>query len=562
MSLRAKKSNIRQLARPGLLVILVAVITIEATALIQYYYYFKGIRAEAVMRAESQLETTHIRIMDVVDQAEAAVRNSIWIARWCLDVRDSLQVVARRVVQDNPVVVGSTVAVVPGYYSDEPLFSPYVCRNGDGVITKTLATPEYNYPAQEWFTKPLELGEGYWSEPYVDEGGGDILMTTYSVPLKDYRGKTAAVLTADVSLEWLQHLVNGMQVYKNAYGVIVSREGKVMIGPEKEFAKDEKVQTYTTQVERTGWTMSIVIPEKEIYGSLNRMALLVTFLQVLGVGMLVLILRIVAKHQLKFQQVKEKELSIENELQIASTIQRGMLPHLFPTYPDRKDVQIYASLTPAKDVGGDLFDFYIRDEQLFFCIGDVSGKGVPASLFMSVTRSIFRSVSARESMPDRIVTAMNEIMSDMNQTNMFVTLFVGVLNLQTGHLYYCNAGHDAPLLAGAGVGQLPCDSNIPVGVMPTWKYSLQEALIYTGTAIFLFTDGLTEAENAEQAQFQMERVTQVAEQALANKQLQPRQLIGLMTDAVHRFVGDAEQSDDLTMMVIQYIHQPEDAQPA
>ncbi len=562
MSLRAKKSNIRQLARPGLLVILVAVITIEATALIQYYYSFKGIRAEAVMRAESQLETTHIRILDVVDQAEAAVRNSIWIARWCLDVRDSLQVVARRVVQDNPVVVGSTVAVVPGYYSDEPLFSPYVCRDGDGVVTKTLATPEYNYPAQEWFTKPLELGEGYWSEPYVDEGGGDILMTTYSVPLKDYRGKTAAVLTADVSLEWLQHLVNGMQVYKNAYGIIVSREGKVMIGPEKEFAKDEKVQTYTTQVERTGWTMSIVIPEKEIYGGLNRMALLVTFLQVLGVGMLVLILRIVAKHQLKFQQVKEKELSIENELQIASTIQRGMLPHLFPTYPDRKDVQIYASLTPAKDVGGDLFDFYIRDEQLFFCIGDVSGKGVPASLFMSVTRSIFRSVSARELMPDRIVTAMNGIMSDMNQTNMFVTLFVGVLNLQTGHLYYCNAGHDAPLLAGAGVGQLPCDSNIPVGVMPTWKYSLQEALIYTGTAIFLFTDGLTEAENAEQAQFQIERVTQVAEQALANKQLQPRQLIGLMTDAVHRFVGDAEQSDDLTMMVIQYIHQPEDAQPA
>ena len=165
MSLRAKKSNIRQLARPGLLVILVAVITIEATALIQYYYSFKGIRAEAVMRAESQLETTHIRILDVVDQAEAAVRNSIWIARWCLDVRDSLQVVARRVVQDNPVVVGSTVAVVPGYYSDEPLFSPYVCRNGDGVVTKTLATPEYNYPAQEWFTKPLELGEGYWSEP-------------------------------------------------------------------------------------------------------------------------------------------------------------------------------------------------------------------------------------------------------------------------------------------------------------------------------------------------------------------------------------------------------------
>ena len=253
-----------------------------------------------------------------------------------------------------------------------------------------------------------------------------------------------------------------------------------------------------------------------------------------------------------------QKASIESDLRIASGIQMGMLPEQFPTREDRDDVELYASLTPAKEVGGDLFDFYFRDEKLFFCIGDVSGKGVPASLFMAVTRSTFRTVSGHESMPDRIVTIMNKTIADMNKNHMFVTLFVGVLDLPTGRLRYCNAGHDAPLLIGAGVGELPCDPNIPVGFMPTWKYSLQEARIFTGTTILLFTDGLTEAMNADYEQFQMERVNEVANRALSNQQQSPRQLIAQMTDAVHEFVGDAEQSDDLTMMAIQYIKQQSD----
>ena len=250
--------------------------------------------------------------------------------------------------------------------------------------------------------------------------------------------------------------------------------------------------------------------------------------------------------------------SIESDLRIASNIQMGMLPENFPTKADRDDVQLFASLTPAKEVGGDLFDFYFRDEKLYFCVGDVSGKGVPASLFMAVTRSAFRTVSAHESKPDRIVTVMNKTIADMNKLDMFVTLFVGVLDLPTGCLHYCNAGHDAPMLVGAGVGELPCDNNIPVGFMPDWEYSLQEAQIFTGTTIFLFTDGLTEATDVNHQLFQMERVNDVAVKALANGQHEPRQLISLMTEAVHQFVGDAEQSDDLTMMAIQYFKQQSD----
>ncbi len=280
----------------------------------------------------------------------------------------------------------------------------------------------------------------------------------------------------------------------------------------------------------------------------------------------------VAYNQL--EETTAQKAAIESDLRIASGIQMGMLPEKFPTRSDRDDVLLYASLTPAKEVGGDLFDFYFRDEKLFFCIGDVSGKGVPASLFMAVTRSTFRTVSAHESMPDRIVTIMNKTIADMNKNHMFVTLFVGVLDLPTGRLRYCNAGHDAPLLVGAGIGELPCDSNIPVGFMPTWKYSLQEAHIFTGTTIFLFTDGLTEAMDADNAQFQMERIKEVLAGYLGyssfsrlgtnvtspNDQTtkRPNDLIEAMTDAVHQFVGDAEQSDDLTMMAIQYIKQQSD----
>jgi len=359
---------------------------------------------------------------------------------------------------------------------------------------------------------------------------------------------------------------------------------------------------------KTGCSMAIVCPESDIFGGFDRLRR--TVFAIVCVGLLLMLyffIRIITSelkplHRLAheaetiasgqfdaelpdFQRTDEigqlthsfgnmqqslvkyieelkdttaQKASIESDLRIASDIQMGMLPENFPTRADRDDVQIYASLTPAKEVGGDLFDFYFRDEKLFFCIGDVSGKGVPASLFMAVTRSIFRTVSAHESMPDRIMTTINKTIADMNKRNMFVTLFVGVLDLPTGRLHYCNAGHDAPLLVGVGVGELPCDSNIPVGFMPQWDYSLQEAQIFPGTTIFLFTDGLTEAMDADNAQFQIERINDVAARALANQQQEPRQLIEQMTDAVHRFVGDAEQSDDLTMMGIQYIRQKSD----
>ena len=242
---------------------------------------------------------------------------------------------------------------------------------------------------------------------------------------------------------------------------------------------------------------------------------------------------------------------IESELNIAHSIQMSMLPKTFPPYPERDDVDIYGQLTPAKAVGGDLFDFFIRDEKLYFCIGDVSGKGIPASMFMAVARSLFHNVSGHIMEPHIIAKALNESMCDGNDMNMFVTMFIGVLDLQTGYLSYCNAGHDSPLLIGQGVGVLPCESNLPIGLMD-WEFVPQETTIAPGTTIFLYTDGLNEAENLHHQQFGEEQILQLAEEQLAKGECEPMPLIQRMTAAVHFFAGEAEQSDDLTMLAIQY----------
>ena len=247
-----------------------------------------------------------------------------------------------------------------------------------------------------------------------------------------------------------------------------------------------------------------------------------------------------------------QKASMESELKIAHDIQMSMLPKTFPPYPERNDIDIYGSLTAAKGVGGDLFDFYISDEKLFFCIGDVSGKGVPASLFMAVTRSLFRNISAHVAIPSEIVRTLNNAMAEGNDTNMFVTIFVGVLDLTNGLLRYCNAGHDVPLLVGRDVGALPCDPNLPIGVMQGYEYTQQEVSIDSGTTIFLFTDGLNEAENYEHAQFGDLRIWNLAKLLLNEQRHQPKRMIDAMTNAVHTFIGDAEQSDDLTMLAIQY----------
>ena len=535
----------------GIMVVFVAAATLALTTFLQLFYSHKAIREEASLRAESELNEARKEIMDIVDQTEAAVRNSIWISQLCLNKPDTLARIPIRVVLDNPVVTGSTIALLPGYNKRVPLFAPYAVRDSaaeNGFRMLSLATESYNYPAHEWFTAPQEDQNGYWSEPYFDEGGGELLMTTFSLPVKDADGQVAAILTADLSLDWLGSVVGDMRFYPHAISTIVSRAGNTLVSEGDALAAKEKYQTYTSGVARTGWTLSIVVPERDLMASVHKVGLAMVGLSILGLVMLVIILQIVTRNILENQKNAEQKERMLSELRIGHDIQMSMVPQSFPAFPDRKDLDFAAAMIPAKEVGGDLYDYYIRDEKLFFCIGDVSGKGVPASLVMSVTCTLFRAISSHHASPARIVTSMNNSISRNNKNDMFVTFFLGVLDLASGRLSYCNAGHNPPILLSGTIRPLNTVPNLPLGVVSGIEFKEQEVTLHPDDAMFLFTDGVTEAENAEAQQFGDDRMEQVL-----HTRRPAAQHLEAMQAAVKDFVGDAPQSDDLTMLFIHYL---------
>lgn len=572
----------------GFMLVVVAALTLEATSLIQNYFGHKSLRNEAEMRAKGCLDLVGSEIMNVINQAETGVRNKVWITQWCLAFPDSLASVSRLIVEDNPVLVGSTIALVPGYFSKRPLFAPYTYRTGepgDSLVTRSLATEEYDYPTKEWFVKPLELDGEYWSEPYFDTGGGDILMTTFSLPVKDAEGKTAGVLTGDISLDWLSDLVSKVKVYPNSRSIILSRQGMFMVSPREEVVMSKTVNevvgqmtdslafkalnrammegksgemtvnisgekhfVYYAPVPRTGWSMCIMVPNEDIIGNSRKNNRLIILAQLLGLAMLLLIIRLNDRSRRINNQLYERKERMEGDLQIASRIQMSMVPDSVKPFPERHDLDMAASIIPAREVGGDLYDFYIRDGKLFFCIGDVSGKGVPAALVMAVTRTAFRTVSSHEERPEKIVQSMNDNMVEMNENEMFVTLFCGVLDLGNGHLSYCNAGHNPPRTLTDRIAELPVQPNLPLGVMSGFPYSRQEMDLHHDDALFLYTDGLTEAENSAKEFFGEARM----DAALHGRKSAGDHLRNIQ-EKVNEFVGNAPQSDDLTMLFIHYL---------
>ena len=242
----------------------------------------------------------------------------------------------------------------------------------------------------------------------------------------------------------------------------------------------------------------------------------------------------------KLEETTKAKERIESELRIAREIQRRMLPRVFPR---RRDIDIYAMMTPAKEVGGDLYAYALIDDLLYFCVGDVSGKGVPAALFMAEVTRMFRTLVDGRLQPENIATRLNHALAEDNDQGMFVTMFIGLINLKSGHMEFCNAGHNPPLLDGEF---MEMESNAPIGLWPDAAFEGEEVNDMHGKTLFVYTDGINEAENIHQEQFGDARL-----QALLQKDWgDARQTSETIHKAVEEFVGDAEPSDDLTKMCI------------
>ena len=253
---------------------------------------------------------------------------------------------------------------------------------------------------------------------------------------------------------------------------------------------------------------------------------------------------------------------IDSELRIARDIQMSMVPRTFPAFPDRRDIDLYATIVPAKAVGGDLYDFFLQDDRLYFCVGDVSGKGIPASLTMAVAINLFRTVAKEGFPPEVIATKLNDTMSVNNESAVFVTMFIGIIDLKTGSLDYCNCGHNSPVYGERRMHTsqtifrfLDVESNVPIGLWPDYTFVGGHLSDIRGNSLFVYTDGVNEAENRMQEQFgekRMLRVLRESTQPFGERTPKTRShfLIDEMKCALDAFVDGAEQSDDLTMFCV------------
>jgi sigma-B regulation protein RsbU (phosphoserine phosphatase) len=336
---------------------------------------------------------------------------------------------------------------------------------------------------------------------------------------------------------------------------------------------DKKHVFYAPIGGETDWVLINILDDNDVFGKLRRIRFFLLLPVMIGLFIVGFIIWRSSRNLERLRKTNAEKERIGGELRVASQIQQSMLPehHLH-----RDDVDVWGSLVPAREVGGDLYDYFIRDEKLFFCIGDVSGKGAPAAMLMAVTHGLFRSASAHDSNPARIMEAINEVSCQRNESNMFVTMFVGVFDLPTGRLRYCDAGHDAPFISEKGIVKsekfptgvpdgsmaeansslftlhyslLPVKPHLPLGVFDDTKYTVQEISIQPDSTIFLYTDGLTEAMNAEHKQYGLERIQAVLNTCTDNDS---KEILEKISQSVNGFVKDAEQSDDLTMLAIRY----------
>ena len=558
---------------------------------IQQNYARQQIRKDLERTAEMELIIKAIDVRNSLETVELALRNHIREFEQFLPYPDSLFDVTRHIVEQNPNFGGCCIAMVPNYYPEKGcLFEPYTLRRGELIETVQLASEEHDYSKNPDFIIAVENDSSFWSEPYHDENDPNVTLITYLLPIYDEAGDLAGVVGIDLITEWIGELMNAKHMFPSSYNLLISGEGNLICGPKgKNRHKDvEQVMHsinsstaedtdsisknvtlfsfvdwedhakgyvfYYTPRNLGTWRIAVVNYDDEVFGPLKKMRQINLLLTLAGLLILTFIIHRSAKNLSKLQQANLEREHIESELNIARNIQMSMLPKSDAT-TTRDDCNIVGLLEPAKMVGGDLYSYFIRDEKLFFCIGDVSGKSVPAALVMAVANALFRSVSGHESNPARIMQALNETGCQRNEQNMFVTFFIGVLDLPTGRLRYCNAGHEKPFIVGRETKCLPAKPHLPLGVMDNMVYTIQETVLQSGESLFLYTDGLTEAMNESHEQFGLKRVEKGLRDCIGKESNTSEKLIRTMTNRVNGFVDGAEQSDDLTLLAIQYTPQ-------
>ena len=500
------KRTIRR-AQAGIAFIIVAAVLSQVVNALQYVYTRRNIRKQTTENIYKNMVKLQ-RTAKLQTSVESAVEATMGEVNVNLNDPDHFYGITSRLVSHNDYIVGSAIAMRPGYYPQkDKLFAPFAypeTKNGKGQPRVKLLP--YDYTQQEWYATPFRKDSAMWTEPYFDKGGSELLIRTFSMPIHDQAGHIVGILTADVFF--------------------------------KDLATDDDFA----------------------YDDLDRINFVGFILQLLG---LLLVVYIVWRYTSKFKQVNHlimEQNLLTKELQIASDIQTAMLPNISDIENARHHLDVQKILVSAPDVSADFYDYFYIGSKVIFCIGDVPGSNVKAALMMSIIRSIFRtsanlkSVNGEAPSPAAVIRSMNDSLCTVNHNEMFATLFVGVLDLNNAILTYSNAGNPAPVVVSPSTGAklIDIDPNIPVGIMEDYEYTEQRITLIEEFTLFIYNDGLYETENIHHEPYGQKRMLTRLEYSAHHNET-PKKMLSNMQAAVESHRGTAPQIDDILMLTLRII---------
>lgn len=487
---------------------------------------------------------------------EDASNTMVNIASSLVEDRSDLDSVLYRTVHSINDILGMSIIFQKGYGVDGRFYEPYAYFDKDRNIlsgTKIYdGEPDERYHWQECYDSEMSM----WSDPTTgDISGLDIVC--YVAPVFDNLGEHIGVSYSWVPLSYVTSFVTSYKIRKDIDISIYNGKGAMLVAPDDyilELSPDELI-TREVEIEHLGWKVILSADRNVIDGEVRQklisFAVMILLMSILLVLAIIFVVKHVARPFVRKQHLIEKEKAVmDNEMQLASAAQKELIPHVFPPFPERKGLDLSATLYPAREVGGDLYDYFIMGNTLYFCIGDVSGKGVQASLFMAATHYLFRNVVARSAAADAAGQINASLCAD-NENCRFITFWFGCLDLASGRLEYVNAGHNAPVLVRDGrVEFFPESDNMPFGISDDERFISKSTVLLPGDTLLLYTDGVTEAMDADGREFGTEPMMQAAESVSDGS---TSGVIGKVLERVRQHASEAAQSDDITMLCVKFI---------
>lgn len=507
------------------------------------------------MDLETQIaqEKLQFELYDALD-ASSQIADKV---KKCLEHPDELYDKTSELLNRYPNFYSCYVAFPPYYYPEEgKWFGLTSYRTKDSIISRPFGNAEHDYFEREWYKGAVQSTEGYWSTPYRDDDFDEPIYT-YSKVMRDEEGKLICVIGIDFSLNWIHNLLEHFKPFEEAVFMLYGSNGTLLAmsngAPADGFGNSWIITSKTLQP--INIKMVTAVPKRHIIQSLSLGTLLPFGVFVLGIFVVGLLIRRMTRDERDNARLETEKEVMSHELEIAHDIQMGILKDENEKKKAQAngDIELNTLLVPMREVGGDFYDFHREGDELWFIIGDVSGKGVPAAIFMSAAVNLFRAAGVRAASPKEIMEEMNAILSENNPSLTFVTAFIGRLHIPTGELLFCNAGHCAPLIKHklSAVNQhsavrsqppevkcLQMESNIPLGYDGRYCFVEQGCMLGEGDTLVLYTDGVTEARNSEREMLGLKRWSDIVAK---NEDL---------PNAIKHFIGQAEPTDDITLMTI------------